>query len=233
MYDRGEIMSEEERLQILKYIYTADILFNRIPINRSEYPIKLNDPTIPAAIWKIKQRLIEKEGLTSYRQDPNFEDVISVILPGGFIHKHRDPNGGDLSVHSRFNVFIRVPDKHDTYYGGRIVESKERHYVMCRSGLDIHWSSVNKELIPRISLSFGFMLPIHKVTVLYKVPETTPTSDLFTVITGVLYDLVNTMILIDIPPSLEHNTKIWVKESFQDMMKKAILRAENLPDVYR
>jgi hypothetical protein len=208
-------------------------LFNRIPINRSEYPIKLSDPTIPVAIWKIKQRLIEKEDLTGYRQDPNFEDVISVMLPGGLIHKHRDPNGGDLSVHSRFNVFIQVPDKHDTYYGSGIVESKERHYVMCRSGLDYHWSSVNKERVPRIALSFGFMLPIHKVTALYKVPGTNPTSDLFTIIKGVLYSMAIAVILTDVPPSLQHNTKVWEKESFQDMMKKALSRADKLPDVYR
>ena len=47
---------------------------------------------------------------------------------------------------------------------------------MCRSGIDEHWSTFNNTVIPRIALSFGFMLPISKILKLYKVPNRVETD---------------------------------------------------------
>jgi hypothetical protein len=60
------------------------------------------------------------------------------------------------------------------YYADIPVEAKERHYVMCRSGIDFHTTSLNTDTFPRISLSYGFMLPFKKVDLIYKAPTYTP-----------------------------------------------------------
>ena len=69
----------------------------------------------------------------------------------------------------RFNIFLQVGEC-DTYYGGYLVEAKNGHYVMCRSGADIHWTSLNMGC-SRIALSFGYLLPRWKMDELYKIPE--------------------------------------------------------------
>ena len=171
MYDRGEIMSEEERLTILKWfqgLKQADKI-NKLTFHRGDYLLLLDDKTIPIEIWKIKRRIIEKEGLHEYRQDPLFKDLITLIPNGGVLHPHTDPNSFDGSIHCRFNIFINVPGVFDTYYGGYLVEAKNGHYVMCRSGIDMHWSSLNKD-DDRIALSFGYLLPMKKIDELYILP---------------------------------------------------------------
>ena len=171
MYDRGEIMSEIERLEILKFIYSNKDLFNMLPFYRADSIIKLDDKKLPIAIWKIKQRLLNREDLHECRSDPNFQDIITIVLPGGKIHPHTDPNSADLTFHTRFNIFLQIPDNFNTFYGEEKIDTKERHYVMCRSGIDMHRSAVNNTNIARIALSFGFMLPISKILKLYKVPN--------------------------------------------------------------
>ena len=164
-------MNEEERKEIIQFIYTKEFICNSLTFSRGDYTIHLDDKKLPIAIWKIKQRLLDKEDLYGYRTDTNFFDIITIIFPGGMIGKHKDPNGLDFTIHTRFNVFLQLPDTSNTFYGGDIVEAKERHYVMCRSGIDEHWSTINNSNIPRIALSYGFMLPMEKVLRLYKVPD--------------------------------------------------------------
>ena len=83
---------------------------------------------------------------------------IGIILPGGSIHMHKDPNV-DNDIHCRFNVFLELPVKGgDTYYADKQVDAKEGHYVLSRSGLDLHWSTPVEEGM-RITISFGFMIP--------------------------------------------------------------------------
>lgn len=169
MYDRGEIMTEEERMSIVDWIKNNNTKTQKLSLNRSQYKLYLNDKDVPIAIWKIKKRLIEREGLHEYRQDPAFEDILICIYNGGIIHPHTDPNGLDGMMHCRFNVFLQVPKRFDTYYGGYLVEAKNRHYVMCRSGIDLHWSSINTD-DTRISISFGYLLLEKKVKEIYKIP---------------------------------------------------------------
>lgn len=232
MYDRGEIMTEEERLQILNFVHTSDIQYMKLPGIRGETKIHIDDPRIPIAIWKIKQRLLEREGLKEYRSDPNFMDTLNITLPGGYIHPHKDPNGPDLSVHSRFNVFIQLPDKHNTYYNNILVETKERHYVMCRSGVDMHWSSVNMTEIPRIILSFGFMLPVKKVLELYKFPkrlehlekEEQKNSHMsLRVLEAVLSFQMYSIIFLRPSPSI-HYSRVWEMATYNEMMEDTLRR---------
>ena len=116
------------------------------------------DPKLPACIWKIKQRIVEREKLHGYKQEPIFQDFITIIPPTGYLHKHIDRTEGNL-IHCRFNVFIQTPTKGgETYYNNRLVESKEGSYVFCKSGLEEHYTNIVEEGY-RITISFGFLIP--------------------------------------------------------------------------
>jgi hypothetical protein len=94
-----------------------------------------------------------------------------VILPGGNINAHSDLNQPGR-IHSRFNVFLKVPSQGGgTFYGGEPVETKERGYVLCRSGLDEHWAEEIGPGSPRITLSFGFQLPFERLNQLCRPPR--------------------------------------------------------------
>ena len=165
-------MTEEERLTILKWIENKSGL---TPIIKKKFTFIMNitDNTVPIAVWRIKKRLIEREGLHEYRQDHAFGDIVLVIANGGILHPHTDPSGLiDNAIHCRFNVFVQVPETLDTYYAGYLVEAKNRHYVMCRSGIDTHWSSLNTSE-NRISLSYGYLIPQNKLDKLYQIPAGT------------------------------------------------------------
>ncbi len=162
-------MTEEERIAILKWVTNKQ---NPREINNKKYTIslRLSDNTVPIAIWKIKGRLIEKEGLHECRQDHMFGDMVLIVSNGGTLQPHTDPSGLiDNAIHCRFNVFIQVPKKLDTYYAGYLIQAKERHYVMCRSGMDLHWSTTNTDDL-RITLSFGYLLPRKMMDEIYQIP---------------------------------------------------------------
>ena len=171
-------MTEKERICILEWLKKVEnsSKFLKQPINRGEYTLFLDDPAVPIEVWKIKKRLIEKEGLHEHRQDPLYgknnnrpNDFVTYIYNNGILQPHTDLNSIEGEIHCRFNVFLQV-GKCDTYYGGYLVEAKNGHYVMCRSGADTHWTSLNMGC-SRIALSFGYLLPRWKMDELYKIPE--------------------------------------------------------------
>ena len=171
MYDRGEIMSINEQKTILKFIYDDKFLCSTLSANRADFEFDLTTKNIPIEIFKIKQRILERENLKEYDSHTYLGDLITFILPGGRIPRHTDKNGIDGRIHVRFNVFLQLPSICQTFYDGILVDTIERHYVMCRSGIDIHWTDINRSNMTRIALSFGFMLPIDKVSELYKIPS--------------------------------------------------------------
>lgn len=167
MRDRGRIMTEAERLEIIDWIcseffsmiiISPSVIDGRKP-GRVRKQLSPLDPDVPAAIWRIRQRIVEKEELRPYMKEPVMQDLISIMLPGGKIYPHVDHNIGEY-IHSRFNVFVQLPQgQASTYYGGKRIEAVEGHYTLCRSGLDTHWSDVLRSPVPRINLSFGFLIP--------------------------------------------------------------------------
>jgi hypothetical protein len=176
MYDRGEIMTEDERNNIIKYILKKDTLHATTEGTRADYRFDLTTKNIPVELFKIKQRILEREGLRGYETHTNFDDLVTFVLPGGKITRHTDKNSFDGLIHVRFNVFVQVPKVCNAFYDGILVDAKERHYVMCRSGIDPHWTDVNTDTISRIVISYGFMLPFNKVEQLYKIPAEHYTS---------------------------------------------------------
>jgi len=181
MWDRGAIMTEAERLEILDWACSIFFTMNYLSNRRLDYKLTVLDRTVPLGVWRIKKRLIEAERLGGFIQEPIFTDILTIIMPSGFIPGHQDPNMGEY-IHTRFNVFLQEPVRGSkTYYGGELVDAKERHYTMCRSGLDQHWSEPIGGSVPRVTLSFGFLVPRATMIKMYKTPlkteeESTPSA---------------------------------------------------------
>jgi hypothetical protein len=114
---------------------------------------------LPPAVWEIKRRLVEAEGLADAKEDSFFYDLICYVMDGGLIHPHSDPNPSPL-IHVRYNVFLQHPDVGGMpIYGGKKYYPAERSYLLCRAGLDLHMSERVYGPKARISLSFGFQVP--------------------------------------------------------------------------
>ena len=186
MYNRGNIMTEEERLEILKwansFIPKPGVFNNyrklkhlsnaRGDVNLLEIQ-KDPDVSVPPIIFEIKKRIEKKEDLQKFENDTYFGHFMSFVFKDGFIHKHVDPNYDEKKLfHVRFNVLISVPKKGGaTYYCGNVVDTVEGSYALCRSGIDYHWTDINEDDNPRVALSFGYALPSWKVNNLCSDPK--------------------------------------------------------------
>ena len=172
MYNRGSIMSSDERRELNDWATTL-FLNNHMDVmsnGRFEKKLLPDDGSalggnINPLVFEIKKRIEERERLTTSKHEYYLKDFVAVVPKNGFIHKHTDPNEFEHNLfHVRFNVFISVPPNDmSTYYNGNVINAVEGCYVLCRSGIDQHWSDVNMGDIPRISLSFGYLLPAEKV----------------------------------------------------------------------
>jgi len=158
MGDRGVIMTEEERLKLVRWSYSMIKDMRELPYGRSDYFLYPNDTKIDELVWKVKKRIVDREGLRLSKAEPVFGDFVAMIHKGGKIHKHKDGNE-DGFIHSRFNVILQHSGSGNTYYNDKPLRVKEGSYVLCRSGLDYHWTDENASSRERISLSFGYFLP--------------------------------------------------------------------------
>ncbi len=180
MIDRGVILSEEERIDILNWIcdnYYRE--FTELNGKRLHYFYKGYDGH--PLFERLRHRIMKREGLEGYSapdvfDDDTFMDIIACILPGGELHPHKDTNHHNL-IHVRYNVILLQSDESPkTYYGGHPVNVKQGHYTLCRSGLDYHWIERNTSMIPRISISFGFLLSLDQLDERIQMPPETAES---------------------------------------------------------
>jgi len=167
-------MTEEERIKIhdwcienFKYAKLED---NKIK-NKKFYLLFLNNVNISInpLILEIKKRIEIKENLLYFEKANVLNDFIAYVYKDCKIHKHKDLNDKENELYqTRFNVFILNPfnKNFNTYYDNNIVETTEGSYAICRAGLDYHWTDVNNDFVPRITLSFGYMLPMWKINTL-------------------------------------------------------------------
>ena len=173
MYNRGLIISEEERQDILNWICTNYYRIRKLRGKRM-YEMTPGDTFIPKLLWDIRDRITEKEGLHAYRREEKIHDLLTIILPGGELTGHTDDNTEDL-IHIRFNLYILIPPYScQTFYAGHLVDTPEKTYAICRSGIDIHWITKNLSSVPRIGISYGYLIP--KTVVDVKYPAATPTD---------------------------------------------------------
>lgn len=154
-------MTEEERLELIPWVRKMIPKTRILQNNRTDYIMESDNEDIHPLVWEIKKRILIKEGLETLEkhQEPHFKDFLGIVYKDGFIHKHRDPNKGEL-YHCRFNVFLQLPEKGgQTYYNDAPIQSVEGCYVLCLSGIEYHWSDSVESERERFSLSFGFLLP--------------------------------------------------------------------------
>ena len=156
-------MSEEECLILTDWANKLLPKMKQLTNNRYNYTLFQSDTSVIPLVWEIRDRIIKKEGLESYIQEPILKDFLAILPPGSFIHKHRDSNHLGL-LHTRFNVFLQVPDLGGiTYYDDKVVDAKAGSYVISRSGIDEHWSTPIEGTESRISISYGWILPSEKL----------------------------------------------------------------------
>ncbi len=108
------VVSEQERIELkdhaIRLLETGSLLENVNGLNRY-YNCFYNEDSISEAHKKLYRKVLSRLELTDPEIDPNLGMIISVIKPGGFIHKHSDPYGPKFKHLShkrnvRFNVMI-------------------------------------------------------------------------------------------------------------------------------
>jgi hypothetical protein len=167
---KEEIVTIEEQEILNNWVTENQKKFTLNPLNYGYYThintinenFK-NSTHIEDLIYAIKNRIIEKEKLHGYEMPKTLHDFVYYMDSGTKLHFHRDPND-EGTYHIRFNVILKIPDEGGIpIYGGKKKEMNERCYIICRSGMDFHTSSVIKGDTPKILISFGFSIPTDKV----------------------------------------------------------------------
>lgn len=161
-----KIITDEEQAIIVEWTRQNYKTFNSTGFNRQMQVLaRYNKDYVPACIWDIKQRIVNKENLHDFKQEPIFKDAIGYMTDGGQLHEHTDPNPTDSNlIHTRFNVYVQIPEKGGLpIYNNKLCSLKEGTYVCCVSGRDKHYCQKVEGPRERIVLSFGFLLPPQRV----------------------------------------------------------------------
>ena len=183
-------MTEKEQLFLINFVCRNYFRFIEHRPNFMECTLYEDNPEVPPLIWEIRNRIIKREGIQEYENSYSEEFFLKfhgtlkgVTRDKLFILTHGKENGGLLSIHtdinqpcrihSRFNVFVSIPENDSkTHYDGHIVECKERGYVLCRSGIDWHYTDIIRSVHKsRIVISYGFQLPEEVLARIYKIPK--------------------------------------------------------------
>ena len=211
-------MTKEEQLFLINFVCYNYFKFTEHRENFMECTLYEDNPRVPAVIWEIRNRIIKREGIEEHENSYSEEfflkfhnslrgvtrDKLFILTPGkhdeGRLLIHRDVNQ-PCRIHSRFNVFISIPDNDSkTHYGGHIVECKERGYVLCRSGVDWHYTdTIESTSKPRIVISYGFQLPTEVLARIYKIPKITWNAEN---VYWYIYRYIEQMLGYTDPPSL-------------------------------
>lgn len=138
----------------------CDGYFFNCEIMQENASVEIND-----LIRNIKDRIIAAENLnkTGIESPIELEDFIYIMPPGTQLHKHKDVNITGM-YHVRFNLLLQKAEKGGiSVYGGKKVTCEEKCYVLCRSGIDFHESTVVEGEKSRIVISYGFNIPIDTI----------------------------------------------------------------------
>jgi hypothetical protein len=115
---------------------------------------------VPSCIWDIKKRIMDKEDLHGFKQEPLFRDAIGYMTDGGQLHEHTDPNPRFSNlIHTRFNVMISKPVAGGVpVQNGKEIRVEEGDVWRCDAGIYKHSCTEVQGNKPRIVCSFGFLL---------------------------------------------------------------------------
>lgn len=67
-------MTEAERKTLVEWAYTMFPYATALSNKRSEYKLFPSDTKISEIIWKVKRRIVDREGLRLSRQEPIYKD---------------------------------------------------------------------------------------------------------------------------------------------------------------
>lgn len=162
-YAEENFIGEDERLALVAWVerMTPYLVINKKgPFRRSAQVRKL--PTIDPHFDIVRRRVMHVLNLPE--DTPVEEELgayISVISPGGVVHRHRDPTPAGTR-HLRCNLFLQLPEK-----GGRPIIADVPLNVAPRTLLAfypsdlIHYSEPFEGDARRVLLSFGYTVPDH------------------------------------------------------------------------
>ena len=159
----NKIISKEEKNTLLVWTYKNEYKFiqNSMGPHRKYYCFT-KESGVPRLFFDVKRRILERENIKSWIEEPMYMDYIGWITDGGFIQQHKDGEY-NLSVgllrHVRYNLFLSVPNKGgDPVYNERKLRMKERNYVKCNSGSEYHRCEPVRGNKPRIVISYGVLI---------------------------------------------------------------------------
>ena len=161
----SDLISEPERLELHD---NARLLMakKQLQVNQAgpnRFFIRIWDtPMVTPLIEKVARRVETKFNLDDCPVDVDLGWVISVILPGGFIHSHTDAisYAGRPYSHFRCNVVVARPEEGGTpIISGKPVPVMERGGWAFLASEHTHMATAVEGQIPRIIYQFGYRVP--------------------------------------------------------------------------
>ena len=156
-YGYKNFITDEEKLSLLEWTTeNEDNFLSERPYRK--YHRFIQETPITKLILEIKNRIINLESITDWKQEPRYLDYIGINSKGGNIHIHTDPNDNGY-IHTRYNVILSFPEKGgDSIYGGNINKLEENMVWKCVAGNVPHGSTIVESEKRRITLSLGFLI---------------------------------------------------------------------------
>ena len=156
-YGYKNFITDNEKNELVEWAISNQKKFTPNRDNRAYYTF--NNPTsVTDLIVDIKERIIQLESITDWKEEPVNLDYIGINSKGGFIHLHLDSNYGEY-IHTRYNVILSYPDEGgESIYGDNTNILEENMVWKCVAGKVRHGSNVVKGDKKRITLSLGFLI---------------------------------------------------------------------------
>lgn len=159
----NKIISKEEKNTLLVWTYKNEYKFiqNSMGPHRKYYCFT-KESGVPRLFFDVKRRILDRENIKSWIEEPMYMDYIGWITDGGFIQQHKDGeynSSAGLLRHVRYNLFLSVPYKGgDPVYNERKMRMKEGNYIRCNSGSEYHRCEPVRGNKPRIVISYGVLI---------------------------------------------------------------------------
>jgi hypothetical protein len=156
-YGYKNFITDNEKNELVEWAISNQKKFTPNRDNRAYYTF--NNPTsVTDLIVDLKERIIQLESITDWKEEPVNLDYIGINSKGGFIHLHLDSNDGEY-IHTRYNVILSYPDEGgESIYGDNTNILEENMVWKCVAGKVKHGSNVVKGDKKRITLSLGFLI---------------------------------------------------------------------------
>ena len=160
---KNNIITEKEKDILLEWTYENEHKFiqNEMGSHRKYYKFT-HESGVPRLFFDVKKRILKRENIKSWTEEPMYMDYIGWMSEGGFIQRHKDAeyhSSIGLLRHVRYNLFLSVPYKGgDPVYNERKLRMKEMNYVRCNSGSEYHRCEPVEGNKPRIVISYGVLI---------------------------------------------------------------------------